>query len=71
MKTVLNYLIAGLAFGAVTVAVADYALSLPDVHVSYASGECVGVENFQGAFFNTETYSCENLPSKYNHVWVK
>ena len=71
MKNFVKYLIAGLAVGAVTVAVADYALTLPDVMVSYTTNECVSVVNYDGAFFSGGDYSCENLPSRYNHVWVK
>lgn len=49
----------------------DYALSMPEVLVSYSSRDCVGVNNFPGFFFNQEVFSCENLPSKFDHVWVK
>jgi len=52
-------------------AVMDYALSLPDVHVSYATNECVSVINYDTLFFSAGDHSCENLPSKYNHVWVQ
>jgi hypothetical protein len=42
------------------------AMSVPDMHVSYTTGECVKVINY------TDTnYSCENQPQKYNHIWVK
>ena len=49
----------------------DYSLSLPDVHVSYSTGNCVGVTTYQGVFFDSLGYSCENMPEKYNHVNVK
>jgi len=55
-----------LAFGML-----DYAFSIPDVLVSYSTNECVGVENFPGIIFNQEIYSCENMPSKFYHVYVK
>ena len=42
------------------------ALSAPDVYVSYATNECVKVVNY-----TDEIFSCENLPSKFNHVWVQ
>ncbi len=44
-----------------------YAMSatLPDVHVSYDSRECVRVVNY-----TDEQFSCETLPAKFNHVWV-
>jgi hypothetical protein len=39
------------------------AMSVPDMHVSHTTGECVKVINY--------TDSCENQPQKYNHIWVK
>lgn len=41
--------------------------SLPDVHVSYSTDECVKVINYD----KNDSYSCENMPSKFNHVWVQ
>lgn len=41
--------------------------SLPDVHFSYGSQKCVKVINY----IEGHKYSCENLPSRYYHVWVK
>ena len=52
-------------------AFADYALSVPDVHVSYASNSCVEVVNYPSTFFGTTTFNCENMPTKFNHIWVK
>jgi hypothetical protein len=49
----------------------DYSFSLPDVHVSYSTGNCVGVTTYQGVFFDSLGYSCENMPTKYNHINVK
>tara|TARA_B110000967_G_C18759702_1_gene497142 strand:- start:423 stop:638 length:216 start_codon:yes stop_codon:yes gene_type:complete len=43
------------------------ALSIPDVMFSHSTDECVEVFNY----VEGENYSCENLPSKFNHVWVK
>ena len=43
------------------------ALSIPDVWVSYSSRECVKVINY----VEGDNFSCENLPSKFNHVWVQ
>jgi len=42
-------------------------LSIPDVYASYSTQSCVEVVNY----VETDTYTCENLPSKYNHIWVK
>jgi hypothetical protein len=49
----------------------DYALSLPTVVESYETGVCVEVENYPGILFNQESYSCENMPSKFYHVWAE
>jgi len=49
----------------------DYSLALPDVHVSHSTGNCVGVTTYHGAFFDSLGYSCENMPTKYNHVWAE
>ena len=60
----------GLLF-AVLCGVATYAIldaaSMPDVWMSYSTDECVKVINY----VEGENYSCENMPSKFNHVWVK
>ena len=42
-------------------------VSMPDVHISHSTGECVEVINYDERF----DYTCENYPEKYNHVWVK
>jgi len=40
---------------------------LPDVEMSYETGYCTKVINYaQG-----DAYNCENMPSKFNHIWVK
>lgn len=55
---------------AVTLVVLAYAmttaLALPDVHVSHDSRECVRVVNY-----TEQQFSCENLPTRFNHVWVQ
>ena len=43
------------------------ALSMPDVWFSYSTDECVKVINYD----QNDRFSCENLPTKFNHVWVK
>jgi len=35
--------------------------------VSHSTGECVTVLNYT----EEQPYSCENMPSKYNMIWVK
>lgn len=56
---------------AVCVAVVIYLflvmMSIPDVWFSYSTDECVKVINY----VETDNYSCENLPTKFNHVWVE
>ena len=42
------------------------ALALPDVHFSYSTNECVKVVNY-----TDEQFTCDNYPSKFNHVWVE
>ena len=49
----------------------DYAMTGSDVKVSYSTNKCVSVENFDGMFFKAGDYSCENMPEKFNHIWVK
>tara|TARA_B100000929_G_scaffold290599_1_gene284956 strand:+ start:91703 stop:91906 length:204 start_codon:yes stop_codon:yes gene_type:complete len=44
-----------------------YSEPTPTVKISHSSGECVEVINY-----TKETrFSCDNLPEKYDHVWVK
>jgi hypothetical protein len=40
---------------------------IPDVYVSHTSGDCVKVVNYDERF----EYTCENYPSKYNHIWIQ
>ena len=64
-------IVAGAAVTVGLFAMADYALSIPDVHVSYASNSCVEVVNYPSTLFGNTDYNCENMPEKFNHVWVK
>jgi hypothetical protein len=64
------------AMGAVAITagfflVMDYAFSIPEVHKSYSTNQCLRVETFPGVFFGHEFASCERLPSKYDLVWHK
>ena len=45
----------------------DKAFSIPDVQFSYSTNECVKVLNY----VEGENYSCENMPTKFNHVCVQ
>lgn len=49
----------------------DYALMIPDVEVSYETRDCVNVVNYGSVLFGDTNYSCENMPTKFTHVWVK
>ena len=64
----MNYVIATVlvALLGVLVYAVLFAAALPDVHFSYATDACVKVINY-----TDEIYSCENLPKRYNHVWVR
>ena len=63
LKGILGGTILGLLFG--------YGLHLgftiPEVQMSHSTGECVKVINYK----EKDNYTCEKLPSRYNHVWVK
>lgn len=45
----------------------EFALNIPEVHTSNSTGECVTVINYKAG----DSYTCENLPPKYSHVWVQ
>lgn len=66
IKSVALGSVAGLVLG-FTVNAVEAALDMPDVYWSNTTNECVGVVNYA----KNDDYSCENLPSKYNKVWVK
>ena len=58
-------------FGVGVFALLDYATSIPSVKMSYATNTCVEVENYPSTMFGTTAYNCENMPAKFNHVWVQ
>ena len=63
----ITYIVIGGICIAILLAIVDSALSLPDVQFSYKTNECVKVLNY----VEDENFSCENLPSKFNHVWIQ
>lgn len=66
MKDILvSTVVAALGIGLLGMVVIDNS-AMPDVHVSYSSDQCVKVINYDEL-----NYSCDNLPTRYNHVWVK
>ena len=70
MKNLISSL-AAIAFAALVFVVLDYSLGIPSVKFSYSTNECIEVENYPTVLFGTTTYSCENMPTKFNHVWVQ
>lgn len=66
MKKVVIGLLATLIVALLINAVMTIA-SMPDVYFSHSDGTCVKVINYADG----DTFSCEKLPSRYNHVWVK
>jgi hypothetical protein len=71
MLQAMKNLAIGGAFGLVLFAGVDYAMSIPDVLVSYETNQCQQVQNYESVLFGTTNYSCVNMPTKYNHVWVQ
>lgn len=61
---VIGFIVVIILFGFVIFAF-KHVLNLPTVYESYLSGYCVKVED------PASQYSCENLPTKYYHVWVE
>lgn len=51
-------------------AAADWALSVPSVHVAHGTGKCVAVHNHDSVLFGTTEYTCDNMPTRYNLVRV-
>jgi hypothetical protein len=71
MKGIIQGLLIGSTAAIAVFVAADYSLGIPTVKMSYASDSCVEVENYPTVLFGTSKFSCENMPSKFNHVWVK
>ena len=60
------FVLACFAFiGAAMLYAVSIAVTHPDVYFSYSTQECVKVVNYG------TNYTCENLPSRYYHVWVE
>ena len=57
----------GLFVGLLFVGSLMYSLNLPEVQMSHSTGECVKVINYD----ESDKYTCDDLPKKYHHVWVK
>ena len=65
-KSILFGLTAGVVFALWVNLIMDV-FDIPDVLISNSTGECINVYNYR----EDDNYTCRNLPSKYNHVWVK
>jgi len=65
LEKVVYMLIAAAIVVLTLVYVGDNILDQPDVHFSNSTGECVKVINY-----GDDEYSCDNIPKRYNHVWV-
>jgi hypothetical protein len=65
--TAITWGLAGALLLTLLVNAVETSLDRPDVHISHSTGECVKVLNY----VEGDSYSCNNLPSKYNKVWVK
>ena len=63
----ISVLILSALIGGLALAMIFNITGTPDVHMSYSTGECVEVINYDERF----NYTCENLPEKYNHIWVE
>jgi hypothetical protein len=66
VETLYQAILWGILGAMITFAILD-AAGMPDVWFSYSTDECVKVINYNP----DDKYSCENLPNKFNHVWVK
>lgn len=59
-----------LAYGAYSAMI--FWADMPQVHYSYGSGECVKVVDFVAQSEGRPSeFSCEVLPKRFDHVWVK
>jgi hypothetical protein len=66
MKNLMSAIIFMVLGAMLVLAVLDWA-TLPEVWFSYSTDECVQVINYHEG----DKYSCENLPNKFHHIWVK
>jgi len=67
MKNKLKGILGGTFLGLLLAWILHIGFTIPEVQMSHSTGECVKVINYK----ESDNYTCENLPSRYNHVWVK
>ena len=65
LRTILWSCVVLILIGTVMMATDDF-LDMPDVKVSYTTGECIEVISYGDV-----EYTCETLPRRYNHIYVK
>jgi len=65
MKNILIITAGFIAGFTIVIYLLNSALNMPDVYFSYSTKECTKVVNYG------TMYTCDNLPEKYNHIWVK
>ena len=63
VKGIFGGTVLGIIFGVAL----NYAFNIPEVQMSHSTGECMKVVNFS----ESDKFTCDDLPSRYNHVWVK
>ena len=71
MKDIIKAVMFGAVIGSLAFVGLDYAMGVPTVKMSYSTNTCVEVENYPTILFGTSKFNCENMPSKFNHVWVQ
>jgi hypothetical protein len=67
MKKIMINSLAIFALAATGALALNSVLSIPDVMFSYSTDKCVKVINY----VESDKYSCENLPTKFNHIWAE
>ena len=63
-KNFLKNLITATIMATATLAIVIGCIMIPIVEVSHSTGNCVRVVS------NDASYSCDNLPTRYDTVWV-
>ena len=71
MKNAIKTVLFSFVAGAVVFVGIDYIMSIPTVKMSYSINACIEVENYPSVLFGTSEFNCENMPTKFNNVWVQ
>lgn len=71
LKNMLGVLV-GFAFIAAAASALVHWLDRPEVHKSWATQQCIDVKDPAAAAAGRKTeWSCDNLPPRYELIWVK